>query len=184
MFTKQGYFLFAVVGVLLLGLSACDKSSTEVPEVNSNINTTADLKIKVEDNLEADTQALLSIIEAVRMGWLEADGTPFRRHFLDFEGARYFETGGQNVGLTDLVEHHVEPEADAFTEFELNLSNIETHIEGDFAWALADVKLHAIIKRDGRVIDNKGHETFIFKRIDGAWKVLHTHNSSRPIKKK
>ena len=76
-----------------------------------------------------DNAELRAIIEAIRIGWLEADGTPFREHFLDFEGARYFEGGGQNVGLTDLIEHHVEPEADAFENFSLEFSNIETHID-------------------------------------------------------
>ena len=45
------------------------------------------------------------------------DGTPFREHYLDYDGARYVESGGQNEGLTDLIEHHVEPEGDALDNF-------------------------------------------------------------------
>jgi ketosteroid isomerase-like protein len=130
-----------------------------------------------------DDAALLEIIEAVRIGWLEADGTPFREHFLDFEGARYFEGGGQNTGLTDLIEHHVEPEADAFENFSLDFSNIETHIENGFAWALVDTEIKATIKRDGRVIHNKGRGTYLFRNVDGEWKVVHTGSASRPVKK-
>ncbi len=62
---------------------------------------------------EDDAAALIAIIDAVATGWEQADGTPFRKHFLDFEGARYVESGGQNTGLDDLVGHHVEPEGDA-----------------------------------------------------------------------
>ena len=131
----------------------------------------------------SDEAALNGIIEAVRNGWLQADGQPFRQHFLDFEGARYVESGGQNKGLSDLISHHVEPEADAFEEFSLNFTNIETHIEGNFAWALADTEIKATLKRDGRVIHNKGHETFLFRKVDGQWKVVHTHSSSRAVKK-
>ena len=87
---------------------------------------------------EDDAAALVAIIQAIEKGWEEADGTPFREHFLDFEGARYIESGGQNAGLSDLVEHHVEPEGDALDSLELNFSKIETHIEGDFAWAVAN----------------------------------------------
>ena len=96
--------------------------------------------------------ALKEIIEAVRNGWLQADGAPFREHFLDFEGARYIESGGQNNGLSDLIDHHVEPEADAFKNFILNFSNIETHIEGNFAWAIADTEIKATLKREFRVV--------------------------------
>jgi len=141
------------------------------------------LTVPVTTMAQDDDAQLREIIEAVRIGWMEADGTPFRQHFLDFEGARYFESGGQNKGLIDLIEHHVEPEADAFEGFSLDFSNIETHIESGFAWALVDTELKATLKRDGRVIHNKGRGTYLFRNIDGEWKVVHTHSASRPVKK-
>ena len=130
---------------------------------------------------EDDGLALVAIIDAVAIGWEQADGTPFREHFLDFEGARYVESGGQNTGLDDLVEHHVEPEGDALDSLELTFSKIETHIEGDFAWAVANTEIKAIVKKDKRVIHNRGYQTFLYRRVDGEWKVVHTHSSSRPV---
>ena len=130
-----------------------------------------------------DRDALLAIIAAVEKGWETADGTPFRTHFLDFEGARYIETGGQNEGLDDLVIHHVEPEGDALAGLDLTFSNIETHIADDFAWAVADVEVRATVRKDNREIHNRGYETFLFQRIEGEWKVIHTHSSSRPVKR-
>lgn len=129
-----------------------------------------------------DDQVLIDIIEAVERGWETADSTPFRQHFLDFEGARYVETGGQNEGLNDLIEHHVEPEGDALDGVELTFSNIETNFEGDFAWAVVDVEFKATAKSDGRKIHSRGYQTFLFRHIDGDWKVVHTHSSSRPVK--
>lgn len=131
---------------------------------------------------EDDAAKLIAIIDAVEKGWEQGDGTPFRKHFLDWDGARYVESGGQNEGLTDLVEHHVEPEGDALSDFELALTDVETHFEGEFAWAVADVEVKATVNRDGRKIHNRGYETFLFRRVDGEWKVVHTHSSSRPVK--
>ena len=131
---------------------------------------------------ENDAEALISIVDAIEKGWEQGDGAPFREHFLDFEGARYVESGGQNEGLTDLVEHHVEPEGDALEDFELSLSNVETNIEGDFAWAIADVEFKALVKKDQSQIHSRGYETFLFRRVDGNWKIVHTHSSSRPVK--
>jgi len=131
---------------------------------------------------EEDSAALIAIIDAIEKGWEQGDGTPFRKHYLDFEGARYVESGGQNEGLSDLLEHHVEPEGDALGNFELSLSNVETHIEGDFAWAITDVEVKALVKKDQRLIHNRGYETFLFRRVGGTWKVIHTHSSSRPVK--
>jgi len=130
-----------------------------------------------------DDAALRKIIEDVRIGWMEADGTPFRKHFLDFDGARYFEGGGENTGLTDLIEHHVEPEADAFESFTLTFSNIETHIENGFAWALVDSEIKAKVKKDGREIHNKGRGTYLFRKVGDEWKIVHTNSASRPVKK-
>ena len=131
---------------------------------------------------DADSAEILAVIDAIEKGWEQGDGAPFREHYLDFEGARYVESGGQDEGLTDLVEHHVEPEGDALADFELSLANVETHVEGEFAWSIADVEVKAIVNRDGREIHNRGYETFVFRRVDGKWKVIHTHSSSRAVK--
>ncbi len=64
----------------------------------------------------------------------------------------------------------------------MNLSNIETHVEGEFAWAIADAELKVTVRRDGREIHNRGHQTFLFRRIDGERKVVHAHSTPRPVK--
>ncbi len=126
--------------------------------------------------------ALIAIIDAVEKGWEQGDGTPFRMHFLDFEGARYIESGGQDAGLTHLIEHHVVPESDSFDNFEVTFSNIDTHVEGDFAWAVADFEYKATVKSDQRKLHSRGYETFLFRRVDGKWMIIHTHSSARPVK--
>ena len=131
---------------------------------------------------ENDSAALVAIIDAVEKGWEQGDGTPFREHYLDYDGARYVESGGQNTGLTDLIEHHVEPEGDALDNFELSLSDVETHVEGDFAWAIANVEFKATLKSEQRELHSRGYETFLFRLVDGKRKVIHTHSSSRPVK--
>ncbi len=129
-----------------------------------------------------DSAALIAIIDAVEKGWEQGDGQPFRKHFLDFEGARYIESGGQDASLTHLIEHHVVPESDAFDGFDVMFSNIDTHVEGDFAWAVADFEYKATVKRDQRRLHSRGYETFLFRRVDGKWMIIHTHSSARPVK--
>lgn len=132
-----------------------------------------------ELNDEAEIEA---IIAAIERGWETADGTQFYDNFLGQDGARFIESGGQNEGLQDLVEHHVEPEGDVLDGLDLTFSGIETHVEGDFAWAIADVEVKAVVKKDGRHIHNRGHETFLFRRTSDGWKVIHTHSSTRPVR--
>jgi hypothetical protein len=128
-----------------------------------------------------DAAALLAIIDAVEKGWEQGDATPFRKHFLDFEGARYIESGGQDAGLTHLIEHHVVPESGSFENFDVTFSSIDTHVEADFAWAVADFEYKATRKRDQSKIHGRGYETFLFRRVDGNWMIIHTHSSARPV---
>jgi hypothetical protein len=125
-----------------------------------------------------DAALLESIIEDVRVGWEQGDGDKFYSHFLDWEGARYFEGGGQNIGLRDLVENHVEPESEL--GLMLDFSNIQTHFEGDFAWAVVDTDIQ-LTTSDGRDIHNAGHGTYLFRLVDDAWKIVHTQSASRPV---
>lgn len=138
---------------------------------------------EAQTSAQDDPELLISIIEDIRTGWETADGTPFKTHYLDFRGARYIESGGQNKGLDDLIHHHVEPEGDVLDGLSLSFTNIETHFEGVFAWAIADVIVKATVKADGRKIHRKGYETFLFRSVEGSWKVVHTHSSTREVEK-
>ena len=119
-----------------------------------------------------------AVIDDVRRGWEQGDGAPFYEHFLDWDGARYFEGGGENIGLEDLVVNHVEPEAQL--GLRLGFDNVQIHFEGDFAWAVVDTDIR-LTAPDGRDIHNRGHGTYLFRWIDGAWKVVHTQSASSPV---
>ena len=55
------------------------------------------------------------------------EGAAFRKHYLAWDGARYFEGGGQKLGLEDLIVHHVEPEAKL--GLKLVFDNVQTYFE-------------------------------------------------------
>lgn len=136
---------------------------------------------------DAGDAQIRSIISAIEKGWESGDGSPFRKHFLDFEGSRYIESGGQNYGLDDLVINHVEPEKDALEYLELDFSKIEVHFEEQFAWAVANTRVKGKVRKSGKIFDKSGYQTFLFRLVDDSWKVVHTHSSSRdyrPVKDK
>lgn len=129
-----------------------------------------------------DENAIRKIITGIKYGWENGDGKPFRANFLNFKGARYIESGGQNAGLDSLVNHHVEPEKDSLEYLKLDFSNIEINFEKGFAWAVADTRVKGKVKKNGKVFDKSGYQTFLFRMVDGVWKVVHTHSSSRDSK--
>ena len=132
------------------------------------------------DTPDHDPALLEAALEDIRVGWEEGDGAPFHTHFLDWDGARYFEGGGENLGLQDLVENHVEPEAEL--GLRLSFSNIQMHFEGNFAWAVVDTEIQ-LTTSNGREIHNQGHGTYLFRWVEGAWKVVHTQSASSPVRR-
>lgn len=138
--------------------------------------------VAADERRAADEAAIATILQEVERGWETGDGQPFRAHFLDFDGARYFESGGQNVGLDDLVLHHVEPEKHAIEGLEVDFLDVTPHFEGDFAWVLADTRVAGKVLRTGEMLDRTGFATFLLRQVDGKWKVVHTHSSTRPRK--
>jgi hypothetical protein len=140
-----------------------------------------------KDHSNKDRKAIVDIIASIKYGWENGDGLPFRRNFLDYKGARYIEGGGQNAGLDSLVEHHVEPEKDALEYLKIDFSEIEVHFEGegkDFAWAVANTRVKGKVNKSGKEFDKSGYQTFLFRKIDGFWKVVHSHSSTRDYKPK
>ena len=62
---------------------------------------------------------------------------------------------------------------------DLDFSNIQMHFEHDFAWVIADTRFKAKTQNSGKVYDKSGYQTFLLRKIDQRWKVVHTHSSSR-----
>ena len=113
-------------------------------------------------------QEIIDIISGIKYGWENGDGTPFRETFLDFKGARYIESGGQNQGLDSLVIDHVEPEKGAMEYMELDFNDIEVHFEGEnknFAWAIADTRFIAKLKKVVKSLIRKDIKHFYFEKL-------------------
>jgi ketosteroid isomerase-like protein len=100
-------------------------------------------------------------------------------HFLNWDGARYFEGGGQNVGLEDIIVHHVEPKAKL--GLKLVFDNIQTHFKENFACVLVNTKIKLMRKR-ARKIHNKGHGTYVLRWVNDTWKVVHTQSTRKRVK--
>ncbi len=139
---------------------------------------------KHQQQVDPNKAKILEIIAGIKYGWENGDGKPFRDNFLDFEGARYIEYGGQNAGLDSLVTHHVEPEKEALEYLKLGFSDIEVNFEGDFAWAVATTRVKGKVRNSDRTFDKTGYQTFLFRLINNEWTVVHTHSSSRDYKPK
>ena len=91
-----------------------------------------------------------------------------------------FEGGSTNDGWADYRDHHLGPELQEFEGLEFSHVKVVPHVLGDgrSAYVTAEYRLKA--KMGDRVIDAEGLETLLLvKATDGAWKIRHSHTSSR-----
>lgn len=119
--------------------------------------------------------------------WLRSYDEAFNAKDLDRLATFYhpdvtiFEGGGVNDGWTDYRDHHLGPELKEFENLRFAHSNTKVHVlaDGRAAYVTSDYSIRA--KIGDRDVDGGGLETLVLvKAADGAWKIRHSHTSSRP----
>ena len=133
-----------------------------------------------EKHADGDRAKIESAVRAVAKAWGNADGPVFRRHYASDPEMRFVESGGENVGIEDLVENHVIPEQDHFKKMRVIVNGVEIHVSKDnkSAWSLSTIEFKATTKK-GKKIHSKGFETMIWEKRDRRWRILHSHSSMR-----
>jgi uncharacterized protein YcnI len=92
-----------------------------------------------------------------------------------------YEGGGINNGWIDYRDRHLGPELKSFQNLQFGHSNTKVTVlpGGRSAYATSEYSIKA--KMGDRELDSRGLETLVLiKGEDGAWKIRHTHTSSRP----
>ena len=92
-----------------------------------------------------------------------------------------FEGGGVNRGWTDYRDHHLAPELAELEGLDFAHADVKPHVlgpDGRTAYVTSEYRLKARVKE--RDVDAAGLETLVLlKGDDGAWRIRHSHTSSR-----
>jgi ketosteroid isomerase-like protein len=92
-----------------------------------------------------------------------------------------YEGGGINSGWIDYRDRHLGPELEAFENLQFAHSNTKVMMlpGGQSAYVTSEYSIKAKMRE--RDLDSQGLETLVVvKGEDGAWKIRHSHTSSRP----
>jgi uncharacterized protein YcnI len=136
----------------------------------------------------APAQPAVSSGDAAKIeAWLKTYDDAFNAKDVDRLGAFYhpdvtvYEGGGINNGWADYRDRHLGPELKAFQNLAFSHSNVTVHVldGGRSAYVAANYSLKA--RMGEREVDSGGLATYVLvKGSDGAWKIRHSHTSSRP----
>jgi uncharacterized protein YcnI len=136
--------------------------------------------------LAADAPAAQSGDEQKIAEWLNGYDAAFNAKNLDQLANFYhpevtiYEGGGINNGWADYRDHHLGPELKALENLQFGRRNTKVRLLGDGRSAYAVSEYFIKGKTKDRDIDGGGLETLVLIRMpDGAWKIRHSHTSSR-----
>lgn len=132
---------------------------------------------------EENKTEIRQVIRSLASAWQDGDSVAFRKYFATDKDIRMIEGGTQNIGVGDLIEHHVLPHHQEFAELAIDINKTEIHfVNGyDNAWAISDFDMR-IKAMDGKETKATGYETFVLRRFNGKWKIVHSHSSTQRVK--
>lgn len=106
--------------------------------------------------------------------------------------SKVYESGKLEGSIEDYLGHHLGPELGAFESFKFNDYSVEVDINSPFAFSTESYIYKIVLKADTledgtladpRIVERKGIATSILKEVNGTWKIMKTHSSSRKPRK-
>ena len=133
---------------------------------------------------QTDEEAVIAVLQSYKdtLQNLTTEGT----FELFTEDSKVFESGGVEGSYAHYIEHHLGPELGHFKSF--TYTDYEVSVQVDLPYAFStETYIYTIVlnpndKGESRTIRKKGVATSILKKIDGNWKIMKTHTSSRDVK--
>ncbi|MDC6388891.1 nuclear transport factor 2 family protein [Maribacter sp. PR1] len=133
---------------------------------------------------DTDKEAVLTVMKTYKdaLQNLTTEGT----FELFTEDSKVFESGGVEGSYAHYIEHHLGPELGHFKKFEFSDYEIDAEVDLPYAFT-TETYIYTIVlnpdeKGESRTIKKKGVATSILKKMDGKWKIIKTHSSSRNVK--
>lgn len=167
---KSIIFMFLIT----LAFTACNEQGTENKEL-------ASVDVSVEK------QSVISVMRSYKDGIqaLITDGLTQ----LFSEDSKIYESGGSEGSFANYLDHHLGPELDYFKSFEFSDYTIDVEVDMPYAFTTEtyiytiEIKANEEKEIEARTIIKKGVATSILKKINGQWKIIKTHSSSRENRK-
>lgn len=129
----------------------------------------ADAGMSERRAVEAVLKQYKDAIESLDAGGTEALFTP---------DAQIYETGGSEGTYANYLAHHLGPELKEFRSFTFSDYKVDVRFEGPVAVATETYR-YRIELEAGEAIERQGVATSVLKKVDGSWKIVIMHNSSR-----
>lgn len=93
------------------------------------------------------------------------------------------ESGKLEGDYAEYLSNHIGPELGHISSFEFSNYAVRTRVEGELALATETYHYTLALKDKAEPIVRQGVNTVVLKKLDGRWRIISMHMSSRPAKK-
>ncbi|WKD85257.1 hypothetical protein KCTC32516_00597 [Polaribacter huanghezhanensis] len=164
-----------IITIFTVVLTSCKKQEKEVVTNKEEIV-----------NISKEKEAIFSVMQAYKdaIQNLTTDGT----FELFTPEATIFEQGKAEGTYKEYINHHLGPELGHFKSFTFSDYGINTTVSLPYAYTTEKYVYTIVLKGDKakgvkeRTIKSKGVATSILQKIDGNWKIIHSHTSFKKLK--
>lgn len=129
----------------------------------------------------SDPQAVKTVLSTYKSALEKLDLTGVEALFAPV--SEIVESGKVEGAYANYRDHHIGPELGHFKSFQFSDYKVDVRIEGPVALATETYRYTIVLKDKPEPIERQGVATSVLKKIDGRWKILATHSSSRVPRK-
>ena len=97
------------------------------------------------------------------------------------ENSEVLEQGKIEGTYRDYIANHIGPELGHFESFTFSDYEISVIVDMPYAFTTESYIYNIVLKEEARKVERKATATSVLKKIDGNWKIIKTHSSSRAM---
>ncbi|MEJ5962968.1 YybH family protein [Pedobacter immunditicola] len=124
-----------------------------------------------------DVEAVRSVLKSYKSAVEKLDTTGTMKLFTS--DSKIYESGGNEGTYAHYLEHHLAPELKEFKAFTFSDYKAEVQVDGNYAFATETYDYTITVAKNNMEIKRKGIATSVLRKVNGEWKIMISHSSSR-----
>lgn len=128
-------------------------------------------------NKTDETERVKQVLNSYKKSIEALDATKTTQLFTS--DSKVYESGGVEGTYAQYLDHHLGPELKVFKSFNFSDYKVDVDVDGPYAFATETYVYTIVLAKDGSTIKKKGVATSILKNVNGEWKIVNYHSSSR-----
>ena len=126
---------------------------------------------------DKDTDAVKTVLKQYNTAIEKLNVTGTEKLFIS--DSKIYESGGNEGSYAHYLEHHLASEMKEFKSFTFSDYKVDVNVSGEYAFSTETYNYTIVVAKDNKVLKRKGIGTSVLRKMNGEWKIMVSHNSSR-----